>query len=156
MDELWRYCGDLHDVLRPVAVYPILILTSALCGALLGWEREAKDKPAGMRTVALICVGSTVFTIASTLITGPDVDQSRVAAQIVTGIGFLGAGVIIRDQGEVRGLTTAAIIWTVAAIGLLIGTGRVVGGLSVTLLVLVLLKVLGRFDRDMDSRIIRK
>jgi putative Mg2+ transporter-C (MgtC) family protein len=104
------------------------LLAAALFGAILGLEREVHGHPAGMRTHMLVCVGSALFTVLSVYgfsspggpLTG---DPSRVAAQIVTGIGFLGAGAILKDGANVRGLTTAASLWLVASIGLAAGVG---------------------------------
>ena len=98
-----------------------LIMASGI-GALIGYERERAEKPAGLRTLPLVCLGSTLFTIVSGYGFGPLSDPSRVASGIVIGIGFLGAGSIIRGE-HIVGLTTAAAIWTVAAIGLAVGVG---------------------------------
>lgn len=100
-----------------------------LCGGIVGLERELKNKPAGLKTNILICLGSAIFTATSVLISnangqgGAPGDPSRVAAQIVSGIGFLGGGVIIQARGTIVGLTTAATIWVVSALGVLIGLG---------------------------------
>jgi len=117
-------------------------------GALIGLERESRNQLAGMRTHALVAAGAAVFTLAgaygfSDIHRGPNVDPMRVAAQIASGIGFIGAGAIIRDRGSVRGITTAAALWTSAAVGLAAGAGlwRVaLAGAAVTLVVLVLLR----------------
>jgi putative Mg2+ transporter-C (MgtC) family protein len=102
----------------------ILKLFAALiAGALIGGEREYHSKSAGLRTIALMCVGSTVFTILSFKI-GVIPNQDRFAANIITGVGFLGAGVIFKEENRVTGLTTAAIIWIAAAIGVAIGAGQ--------------------------------
>ncbi len=100
----------------------VRILLAVAAGGLIGLEREFRDKAAGFRTLILICVGSALFTIASQALAG-DKDPTRIAAQIVTGVGFLGAGVIVRDAGRVIGLTTAAAIWLTAAIGMALGGG---------------------------------
>lgn len=101
----------------------ILQLFLALfAGALIGAEREYRSKSAGLRTIALICFGSAVFTILSTKLGSP-LNKDRFAANIITGIGFLGAGVIFKEENRVAGLTTAAIIWVSAAIGVSIGAG---------------------------------
>ena len=121
-----------------------------LCGFLLGIERERKDKPAGLRTIILITVGAALFMIVSLMIAfateGPEsitrVDPSRIAAQVVTGIGFLGGGAIIQARGSVHGLTTAAVIWVAAGIGLCIGVGFPLIGLGITLVVLLVLVLL--------------
>lgn len=101
-----------------------LLLAMALGGAI-GMEREYRDKDAGFRTLMFICAGSAMFTIFSVRISSASGgDPARIAAQIVSGIGFLGAGVILREHGEVRGLTTAATIWLTAAIGVGVGSGQ--------------------------------
>jgi putative Mg2+ transporter-C (MgtC) family protein len=99
------------------------LFMALISGALIGTEREYHSKAAGLRTIALICVGSTVFTILSFKM-GVIPNQDRFAANIITGIGFLGAGVIFKEENRVTGLTTAAIIWTAAAIGVAIGAGE--------------------------------
>src|SRR2546428_10596778 len=97
---------------------PIKLLLAALLGGIIGVEREIRDKPAGLRTNILICVGSTLFMSISTkvaqLLGG---DPTRIAAQIISGIGFLGAGAVLHSHGFVLGLTTAATIWVVAGVG---------------------------------------
>jgi putative Mg2+ transporter-C (MgtC) family protein len=98
-----------------------LAIAVALSG-MVGWQREVRDRPAGLRTHVLVCVGAAIYTMTS-LSFGPRTDPARVAAQVATGMGFLGAGTIIRHGNEVRGLTTAASLWTVAAIGIAIGLG---------------------------------
>lgn len=128
----------------------IKIGVALICGFLLGMEREMKEKPAGLRTLILITVGSTVFMIVSDLIAvvteGPDnitrVDTSRVASQVVTGIGFLGAGAIIQSRGSIRGLTTAAAIWVASGVGLVIGVGFPLMAVAITLIVLLVLVLL--------------
>lgn len=115
------------------------------CGALIGLERESRNQLAGMRTHALVAAGAAIFTLAGAhgfpdLPRGPNVDPMRVAAQIASGIGFIGAGAIIRDRGSVRGVTTAAALWTSAALGLAAGAGLwwvAAAGAAVALVVLV-------------------
>lgn len=107
----------------PSTDHIVRILVAVLLGGLIGLEREVRDKPAGLRTIILICVGACIFTILSQVVGGPDWNSTRIAAQIVTGIGFLGAGAILRDRQAVFGLTTAATIWAVAAIGMTVGFG---------------------------------
>jgi putative Mg2+ transporter-C (MgtC) family protein len=100
----------------------ISIVLAALLGAGIGLERELSGKAAGLRTNLLICLGAAVFTIISReMVTGTSGEVTRIAAQIVTGVGFLGAGAIIQDRGGVHGLTTAATIWLVASIGVACG-----------------------------------
>lgn len=119
------------------------LLLSAFLGSALGLEREFRRKYAGLRTNILIAIGSTLFTVMSIdLSWGSGGDPTRVAAQIVTGIGFLGAGAIMRTGAGIRGLTTAAMIWVNAAIGVAVGGGEyklAIIATGVTLLVLVLL-----------------
>jgi putative Mg2+ transporter-C (MgtC) family protein len=106
------------------------VFFAILCGGLVGLERELKNKPAGIKTNILICLGSALYTSVSVLISAEFADRGhfgdpgRVAAQIVSGIGFLGGGAIIQSRGTVLGLTTAATIWCVSAIGLCIGIGH--------------------------------
>jgi putative Mg2+ transporter-C (MgtC) family protein len=116
-------------------VDPVLAFTAVLCGILVGGERQRREKPAGLRTLVLVCLGSAVFTMLSFAFTTTTGDSGRVAAQIVTGIGFLGAGVILHGRRIVSGVTTAAIIWVAAAIGMTVGAGYALGGLALSFLV---------------------
>jgi putative Mg2+ transporter-C (MgtC) family protein len=136
-----------------LAVLPGFLVQGAfavLCGGIIGIEREQRGKPAGFRTNILICLGSTLYMLTGELLLSaqklPGVDPTRIAAQVVTGIGFLGAGTILHSRGAVTGLTTAASIWVVAAIGLLIGAGFPALGLVTTLLVLATLEVMSRLE----------
>jgi len=118
------------------------LLLAAVLGAMIGYQRARAGKPAGLRDYTLICVGAALFTVASLYgFGGVAVDPSRVAAGIVTGIGFLGAGAIIRrEEGVVAGLTTAATIWVVAAIGLAAVAGLyVVSAVTAVIALIVLL-----------------
>jgi putative Mg2+ transporter-C (MgtC) family protein len=116
----------------------IRLVASVLIGLLIGFSR--RHKPAGLRTFALFCLGCTIFTLVSISFEGPNADPSRIIAQIVTGIGFLGLGVIWKQGiGKPTGLTTAAAIWVTAAIGILIGLGMWVEVLVGTTLTLGLL-----------------
>ena len=118
-----------------------LLLAVAL-GTLIGFERQHARKPAGLRTHVLICIGATMFTIASIYGFGLGADPARVAAGIVVGIGFVGAGMIIRTQeGIVVGLTSASSIWAVAAIGLAAGSGLYILAPVATLIVLIVLRL---------------
>ena len=140
-----QWFGNLNEVdatfLTPHLVGVICIGVSGVCGAIVGLEREKRSKPAGLRTLILICMGATVFTLASLLIsTGEFSDPGRIAAQVVTGVGFLGAGAIIQERrAVVVGLTTGATIWTVAAIGVVVGTGYAAPGLVLSLLIFLIL-----------------
>lgn len=99
------------------------LLLSVVVGCILGLEREVRGKSAGFRTLALICFGASVFTICSYLL-GVEANRDRIAANIITGVGFLGAGVIFRNNSSVSGITTAASIWIASALGMLIGIGE--------------------------------
>ena len=135
------------------------ILLATVLSGIIGLERETHDKAAGFRTHILVCVGSAIFMITSLLMSlqygqlGP-VDPSRIAAGVVTGVGFLGAGAVMRSGASVHGLTTAASIWAVAAIGLAVGAGLYVVGImgtAVVVLVLFLSGVKKRFGPWKDK-----
>jgi putative Mg2+ transporter-C (MgtC) family protein len=136
-----------HSLLPEPWAAMALVLAALAGGALIGWERERSEKPAGLRTMILVSVGAAVFTMLSRTLAGPDADGSRIAAQVVTGIGFLGAGVIMRGGQGVHGVTTAASIWIVAAIGMTCGTGYAVGGIALSGLSLAVLTVATALER---------
>ena len=120
------------------------LVLAALMGGAVGYERKAAEKPAGMRTLALVSIGAAAFTLVSIHGFGSGADPARVSAQIVTGIGFLGAGASLRSGLTVQGLTTAASIWAVAAIGVAIGTGMYLLSAVATFLILIILHFLPR------------
>ena len=97
---------------------------AVLCGGLVGFERQIRGKPAGIRTNILICLGSSIFVQLGAAIGGSNADPTRVLGQVAVGIGFLGAGVIIAREGLVHGITSAAVIWVLAGIGAMIGFGK--------------------------------
>ncbi len=147
--EFWPYVSDFV----PKA------LLAVVCGGLIGVEREMKRKPAGFRTNILICLGSMLFMWLSTRVAemvapGQPGDPGRIAAQVVTGIGFLGAGTIIQSRGRITGLTSAAMIWLVAAVGMAIGAGFGGIGLVTTVLVLMVLVGLGLLERRVFGKCI--
>ena len=124
-------------------------------GGIIGWERELQHQPAGFRTHALVGLGSALFTVVSIFaFTGPVVDPSRIAAQIVSGIGFLGAGAILKldQEREIQGLTTAAGIWMTAAIGVAVGLGSLGVALLSTVFTLVILALAGLLDSDQQTK----
>lgn len=126
----------------------IAIILAAAFGAVIGIEREYRRKAAGLRTNVLICIGAAVFTIISRKMgTSYEQSQSRIAAQVVTGVGFLGAGAIIRDRGGILGLTTAATIWLVASVGVACGAGYYKLGAGTTAIALGVLLGLSRIER---------
>lgn len=127
------------------------ILFALLCGGIIGLERELKNKAAGIKTNMLICLGATLYTATSIMIISEaggtaQADPSRIAAQIVSGIGFLGGGTIIQSRGAITGLTTAATIWVVAAIGVCIGIGHAELAVAWTLAVLLVLVLTSIFE----------
>ena len=123
---------ELEMVLR-------LLLATAL-GAIIGYQRERAGKVAGLRTIVLICVGAALFTLISIYAFGAEADPSRIAAGIVAGVGFLGAGAIIRrGEGLVAGMTTAATIWAVAGIGMAAGAGFYLIAAVTTAIILIVL-----------------
>ncbi len=134
MDYSWIF-GSWQAQRSLLWVDPALALTAVVCGLLIGNERQRREKPAGLRTLSMVCLGAAVFTMMSFAFTTPTGDSGRVAAQIVTGIGFLGAGVILHGRRIVSGVTTAAIVWVAAAIGMTVGAGYVFAGLGLSLLV---------------------
>lgn len=137
-----------EELSRVLPAFFVRCGVAVICGALIGIEREWKRKPAGFRTNILICLGAAIYTAAGLLLLQHDegVDATRIAAQVVTGIGFLGAGSIIQSGGSVKGLTTAATIWVVASIGILSGGGFPVLALISSALVVITLAVLGRAE----------
>lgn len=118
--------------------YAARLLLAAFLGALVGLERELHDHPAGMRTHLLVSLGSAGFTVLSiAMAQGPGADPTRIAAQIVSGIGFLGAGAILKEGATIRGLTTAASLWSVAAVGMASGAGLWVVAATITAIAIV-------------------
>lgn len=131
------------------------VAIAAILGGIIGYEREKIKRPAGLRTHILVCVGSTIamqtniFLMANHLGT-VNVDPSRIGASVVSGIGFLGAGTIIREGASVKGLTTAASLWAVACIGLAVGSGFYVGSIAGTVIILLTLTLFVRVERKIS------
>ena len=140
MDITWEQIGSMF--------------AAVALGGLIGLERELGNKPVGLRTNILICLGAAIFTIVSVQM-GRSLEGSsvRIAAQIVGGVGFLGAGAIIRDRGTVQGATTAATIWLVASLGMACGAGFFVLATVGTLLTLFVLFALHPLERKLDRRV---
>lgn len=153
----------LTDLLQLDLLFRLAL--AVLLGGLIGAEREWARKAAGLRTMILICLGSALFTelSLSTALTANEpvaaqgglfrADPARIAAQIVSGIGFLGAGAILQSRGSVTGLTTAATIWAVAAVGMAAGAGEYVAAVGTTALVLFVLFPLRRVERFLARRL---
>ena len=136
------------------------VALAAVLGGAIGLEREARHKSAGLRTHMLVTMGSAMFMVASMLLLyqvngfggAARVDPTRIGSTIVTGIGFLGGGIIFRTEDRVRGLTTAAGLWVASAIGLTIGAGFYITGVGATVLTLAVLGFIGRVERGAVRR----
>ncbi len=129
------------------------LLLAAVLGGLIGMERQIKRRPAGLRTNMLICFGAALFTLLSSELAGAfGGDKTRIASQIIPGIGFIGAGSILRDRGSVTGLTTAATIFVVASVGMACGGGMYVLAIFSTLLIVVCLAVLGSLETKFNLK----
>jgi putative Mg2+ transporter-C (MgtC) family protein len=109
------------------------IIVSTICGFIIGYDREIKSKVAHIRTMILICAGCSLYTSLSILITGGNIDPTRIIGQIATGIGFLGAGVIMKNDDKIVGVTTAAFIWVVSVIGVFVGLNWIVSPILMSL-----------------------
>lgn len=147
----------MSDILqRLVDVFHLELLAqlglATLLGGAIGLERELSGKPAGLRTNILICVGATLFTTLSLRLSMGRGDPARIAAQILPGVGFIGAGTILHARGAVVGLTSAATIWVVAAIGMALGGGAYTEALGTALLVMLVLQGMGWVERTVARR----
>lgn len=145
--------SDLPDA-GQIARVVVRLGLAAVLGGLLGFERGQHGKAAGMRTHMLVALGAAFFVLTSQQVGMPTADMSRVVQGVVTGIGFIGAGAILKlsEQGQVRGLTTAASIWMAAAIGMAAGLGREMVAILGALLTLTVLAILPRIARPFDPR----
>jgi putative Mg2+ transporter-C (MgtC) family protein len=135
-----------------VAAVLLRLIVAAALGGAIGLEREMKHRPAGLRTNMFMCFGAAMFTMLSALLSGSGQDQTRIAAQIIAGIGFIGAGSILHSRGGVQGVTTAATIFVVAAIGMCAGAGLMVPAALATILVLFGLMILGVLEQNVFVR----
>ena len=124
---------------------------AALCGGVVGLERQLHGKPMDVRTGILVCVATTVFVMLGALIVGPQGDPSRVIGQVVVGVGFMGGGVIFTRNNTVQGLTSAAIIWLLAAIGCLAGLSMVAAPLLLTLATVSMVAIMERLERAIPA-----
>lgn len=135
----------------------IRLVASVIFGGIIGFEREHRGKPAGLKTHILVSLGACLVAILSINLYAnvqglTNADPARLAAQVVSGIGFLGAGAIIKEGPTIRGLTTAASLWVVASVGLAAGTGMMVGALSTTVLVVLVLQWLPKLEKWVHRR----
>lgn len=128
----------------PIQTLVLRLMMAVVLGGIIGWEREAVDKPAGLRTQTLVCVGSTLFVLISLDLihasTGIGWDPLRIVAAIIQGIGFLGAGTVLQRGETIKGLTTAAALWAVTAVGVAIGFGMYTTAVLGTLSILLVLR----------------
>ena len=146
---------NIIDIFRLELMLQLGLAT--LLGGAIGLERELGGKPAGLRTNILICLGSVLYTHISIAMMGANSpDPTRVAGQIVTGVGFIGAGTILHARGAIVGLTSAATIWVVAAIGVALGSGYYLEGVGTTLIVLAVLAGLGRVEKLVERQSMRR
>lgn len=130
----------------------VLILLAATLSALIGMDRERRDHNAGLRTHMLVGIGACLISLLS-LYAFPDSDRSRVAAQIVSGIGFLGAGAILKHRDGIHGLTTAASIWATAGVGMAVGTGAWLLAAGATVIIWIVLAVIRKFEDSKRARL---
>ncbi len=145
-----RLGGELSGMI-PTAILRLIV--AAILGGFIGLERELRHKPAGLRTNMFICFGSAMFTILSDALAQQNMgDHTRIAAQIIPGIGFIGAGSILHARGSVTGLTTAATLFVVASVGMAAGGGLYLTAAFATGLILISLRLLGKFERKMSLR----
>ncbi len=128
------------------------LAASVVIGGLIGLERELEHKPAGLRTIILVCLGSTIFMLVGLELGLAISELGRIVAGVVTGVGFLGAGAIIRARGEVYGLTTAATIWLASGLGLAIGAGYYVLAIIASISVLIVLRILGILEKALSKK----
>ena len=115
------------------------LFSALLCGGIIGLERQVSGKPVGIRTSALICIGAYIFVTMANTVADTGTDNSRIIGQLVTGVGFLGAGVMMARDGAVIGVTSASAIWVLAAIGAAIGCGYYLSGIKLAILTVVIL-----------------
>jgi putative Mg2+ transporter-C (MgtC) family protein len=124
------------------------LLIATILGGAIGLERQLRRKPAGLRTNIFICFGAAMFTVLSRQLAGTEADSTRIAAQIIPGIGFIGAGSILHSRGSVTGLTTAATLFVVASVGMAAGGGLYLTAIFATVIILLSLALLGRLERN--------
>ena len=138
------------SIIREATYFSVIlrILVAAVLGGFMGLERGLKNRAAGLRTYMLVCVGACLIMLTNQFIfqTYVQGDPVRMGAQVISGIGFLGAGAIIQDKGKVRGLTTAASLWVVAAIGLAVGAGMYLTAISTTFFLFLILSVFAKLE----------
>jgi putative Mg2+ transporter-C (MgtC) family protein len=142
----------LNEMGRVLSSTLVRLLVAAVLGGLIGLERQLRHKPAGLRTNMFICFGAAMFTILSKQLAGTEADSARIAAQIIPGIGFIGAGSILHARGSVTGLTTAATLFVVASVGMAVGGGLYVTAVFATAVILIALALLGRLEAAFELK----
>lgn len=152
MNQLFHDWSPHLPLAQFVSETLIRLTLAAFLGGLIGLERELSHKPAGLRTNLFICFGAALFTILSFRYSEGTLDHNRISAQIIPGIGFIGAGSILRDKGNVTGLTTAATLFVVASIGMAAGGGEYLLAIFATMLILIGLEVLGRLENHFSFK----
>jgi putative Mg2+ transporter-C (MgtC) family protein len=128
---------DIQSLIEPLRIEGII--TAIICGVIVGLERQLSGKPTWIRTCSLICLGTYVFVAVNQLLLGTSIDPGRIVGQVITGIGFIGAGVILTRQGIVVGITSAAVIWLLAGIGVLIGFGKYFSSVFLSIITVAIL-----------------
>ncbi len=141
--------GEMGTVLTSTI---LRLLLAAILGGIIGLERQLRHKPAGLRTNMFICVGAAMFTVLSFRLSGAPSDNTRIAAQIIPGIGFIGAGSILHARGSVTGLTTAATLFVVASVGMAAGGGLYITAVFATILIVIALRLLGNMESRLGLR----
>jgi putative Mg2+ transporter-C (MgtC) family protein len=143
MKQIWDALTPHMDLATFVSDTVLRLVIAAILGGVIGLEREMKRKPAGLRTNMFICFGSAMFTLLSFRYSPGTLDHNRITAQIIPGIGFIGAGAILHSAGSVTGITTAATLFVVASIGMAVGGGEYLSATFATVVILLALNVLG-------------
>lgn len=152
MRELWDAAGPRIDLASFLAETVVRLVLAAILGGVIGLERELARKPAGLRTNMFICFGAALYTILSFRYSLDTVDHNRISAQIIPGIGFIGAGSILHSKGNVTGVTTAATMFVVASVGMAVGGGEYLSAIFATLVILVALHFLGWLEARLNFK----
>ncbi|MGA7291590.1 MAG: MgtC/SapB family protein [Terriglobales bacterium] len=153
MNPIHQIIQLLHNELGVVLSSTLArLLLAALLGGIIGLERQLRHRPAGLRTNMFICFGAAMFTVLSRQLAGVEADSARIAAQIIPGIGFIGAGSILHARASVQGLTTAATLFVVAAVGMAAGGGLYLTACFATVIILISLVLLGRMELAFSLR----
>src|SRR3954468_17222533 len=153
MKQIWDALTPHMDLATFVSDTVLKLLVSAILGGLIGLERELKHRAAGLRTNMFICFGAAMFTILSSRLAGAPSDSARIAAQIIPGIGFIGAGSILHTRGLTTGLTSAATLFVVASVGMAVGGGLYLTAVFGAGMVLLTLFLLGHLEETFNLKL---